>query len=287
MDPATNPVPPTDSVLTPPQETGFPPTDNEFPAPGATSSPIPVDSAPVIPAAGGGTPNVVNSIQDNAGSKKKKILAVFGILLMLLGIGTGVYLVRSQQYQQASAWDCSLYTFSVDKNGTVTVANGSARSEPLQQANVFINNTLVDTFNVPDLAPGQGATLGVVSVPQDATYTWKVEGTKDCSNFGQNEVSSETAQCINILAYDEDWVKLSSTDLAKLKAGSLVRFSVSGTATSGAFDKARFTINNGTPEEVTAKKPGTEEFYVEYTIPANIEDFSISAQLYHSVAGWI
>jgi len=228
--------------------------------------------------AGGSSPT---GNQDNS---RTKILAALGVFLMLVGIGAGVFLVRRQQFTQSFAWECSLYGFNLDKNGTVTVLNGSGRSEPIQEARVLINGSLVDTFDVPALAPGEGATLGTVSIPSGGSYTWAIEGTKDCRNSGGVETYS--AQCLNIKTFDEDWNPLSAADLAKLKAGDIVRFSVAGTTTQGTIDKARFSINNATPVETTSLRPGTQEFYYEYTIPAGVTSFSAKAQLFHKDAGW-
>ncbi|MFZ5932481.1 MAG: hypothetical protein ACOYT7_00105 [Patescibacteria group bacterium] len=95
-----------------------------------------------------------------------------------------------------------------------------------------------------------------------------------------------TAQCLNVKAYDTSWNPLSPDDLAQLKAGDVVRFAVAGTTTGGSFDKARFKINGVQRPEVTQKKPGTEEFYDEYTIPEGITSFSIGAQIHHATLGW-
>lgn len=102
-----------------------------------------------------------------------------------------------------------------------------------------------------------------------------------------NPPSSPTASCINIKAYDANWNVLTAAELAELNPGDTVRFTVAGTATSGTFSKAKFKINTVTQPETTAKKPNTQEFYVEYVIPENIESFTINAQIYHSTQGWI
>lgn len=93
-----------------------------------------------------------------------------------------------------------------------------------------------------------------------------------------------TAQCLDIKAFDTNWVKI--TDLSILKAGDKVRFSVAGTATGGSFDKARFKINGVQRPEVTGKRPATEEYFDEYTIPEGITTFSIGAQIHHTTLGW-
>ncbi|OGM05168.1 hypothetical protein A2715_03360 [Candidatus Woesebacteria bacterium RIFCSPHIGHO2_01_FULL_39_32] len=95
-----------------------------------------------------------------------------------------------------------------------------------------------------------------------------------------------TAECSAVKAYDSEWNLLSSTDLANLKAGDVVRFTVSGTASSGTFDKARFTINGVLRAEVTTKKPGSNEFYDQYTVPVGVTTFNVSAQIHHTDLGW-
>lgn len=228
----------------------------------------------------------VVSASENTGGQgnSKKILAALGVFLMLVGIGAGVFLVRRQQLSQSFAWDCSLYGFNLDSNGTVTVLNGSGRNEPDQEAKVYINGTLVDTFSVPSLASGEGATLGTVSLPAGSSYTWAIEGTKDCRNSGGVETYS--AQCLNIQAFDKNWALLTAADLTQLEEGDVVRFSVAGTTTQGTINRARFSINNATPVETTNLRPGTQEFYYEYTIPAGVTSFSVKAELFHGNAGW-
>ena len=95
-----------------------------------------------------------------------------------------------------------------------------------------------------------------------------------------------TAQCLNIKAYDTNWTELTSAQLAQIKVGDTVRFTVAGQASSGSFDKARFKINGVQRPEVTGKRPATEEYYDEYTIPAGITTFTINAQIHHATLGW-
>lgn len=94
------------------------------------------------------------------------------------------------------------------------------------------------------------------------------------------------AQCFEVKAYNPQWVQLSTSDLASLEAGDIVRFTVSGTTSSGTLDKAKFTINGVLRPEVTQKRPGTDEFFDEYTIPVGVTTFTVSAQILHSTLGW-
>ena len=95
------------------------------------------------------------------------------------------------------------------------------------------------------------------------------------------------AACHNVTAYDSEWNLLSGFDLSSLNAGDVVRFVVGGDTDSGFFDKARFTINGTLRPEVTSKRPGTEEFYDEYIIPAGVTSFTVDAQIHHSSLGWL
>ncbi len=93
-------------------------------------------------------------------------------------------------------------------------------------------------------------------------------------------------QCLDIKVFDEEWSQLSVGQLIALEAGNVVRFTVSGVSSAGAIDKARFTINGVQRPEVTAKRPGTNEYYDEYTIPEGVSSFTINAELHHTTIGW-
>lgn len=98
-------------------------------------------------------------------------------------------------------------------------------------------------------------------------------------------------ECNYVHAFDSDWNRLTKEALENLKAGDKVIFTISGAASQGTIDKARFIINGKTKPEVTQKTPAEapvrDEFYYEYTIPEGTASFTINAQLHHSgVAGW-
>lgn len=132
-------------------------------------------------------------MKDSFRSKFFTILTVtITVVLAGVAIFTAVrlYQLRQESVSPASpesepaAWDCKNYTFSLSAVGVVSVSNNSSRSEPPQQAKVYINEQLVATFDVPALPVGQSATLGTVNVPTDASFSWKVLGTLDCQNSG-------------------------------------------------------------------------------------------------------
>ncbi|MBI2103883.1 hypothetical protein HYT59_02670 [Candidatus Woesebacteria bacterium] len=98
--------------------------------------------------------------------------------------------------------------------------------------------------------------------------------------------SPTTAQCLNIIVYDTDWNVLDADARAALKPGDKIRVTVSGSATAGAFDQARFTFNGTLRDPVTTKKPNTQEFYDEITIPAGATSIEIKGELHHPDLEW-
>jgi hypothetical protein len=88
-------------------------------------------------------------------------------------------------------------------------------------------------------------------------------------------------RCMTTLVYDTNWALLGTEDLKKLKAGDVIRVTVSGASNNGNFDKARFTINGSLHPEVASKKPGSNEYYEEYTIPTGAKSFSVKSQVHH------
>lgn len=295
--------PQTEDVPSPFSTPPFPQTDVQQPAQESSSTvnTIPASQAPTNtlesnPQAGvisnsqaeQTQPEVVTTTSSGNGGNgnKKKILAALGVVLMLFGIGAGVYAFRSYQTGPASAWDCSLYVSSLQPNGDLVVTNGSNRDEPAAVARISINGAEVGTVNVPALSAGEGTTLQTnVSLPTNESYTWRVQ-IAECVNSGSNEVNTVTAECSDVVAYNEDWEVLTDTELSQMTEGDIVRFAVSGTATTGGFDRARFAINSATPEETTDKRPGSDEFYIEYIIPADEDTFSVSAEIHHTDLGW-
>src|SRR3990167_2657231 len=87
------------------------------------------------------------------------LVVIATIILASVAIFTALRLYQLRQESvspttpesEPAAWDCGKYTFSVNGTGGVTVNNTSSRSEPPQQAQVYINNTLSATFDVPAL----------------------------------------------------------------------------------------------------------------------------------------
>ena len=94
------------------------------------------------------------------------------------------------------------------------------------------------------------------------------------------------AECSEVIAYSTTWELLSNENLNQLSEGDKIRFSVFGSSSSGTFDKARFSVNSISLGETTLKKPGSDEFYIEYAIPAGTTDFTVDAEIHHTELGW-
>lgn len=231
--------------------------------------------------------------QEDGNTSKKAIATILGVVLLVAGVAAGVLLVNRNSEVRIKAWDCVNYVFEVSEDGVVSVRNGSTRNEPLQKADVKINGSVVATLDVPALNAGDAATLGTVPVP-DGGFSWEVIGTKDCEDSGSYgeqtatpTTSDSRASCNAVVAYDENWNQLSATELSQLQSGDIVRFTVSGNTTSGTFQKAQFTVNGTERSEVTAQRPGSSDFYDEYTIPSGVIDIRVTARIYHSTLGWL
>lgn len=95
------------------------------------------------------------------------------------------------------------------------------------------------------------------------------------------------ARCVEVKAYDTNWVAINPDRLGQLKSGDKVRFTVRGSASEGTITQARFTINGTLRSPVTGVRPGTEaEFFDEYTIPAipagqTTLSISVKGEVYH------
>lgn len=129
--------------------------------------------------------------------------------------------------------------------------------------------------------------------PQLGTYTFEGKTRSQsgeyysedaCKDSGKIIVKKDlgAARCKNIKAYDTNWEEVSNEDLSSLASGDKVRFTVSGGPQSDEFDKARFKINSGEWQETTDKKPDSDLFFIEYTIPEDVDEFKIDAQVHHT-----
>lgn len=169
-------------------------------------------------------------------------------------------------------------------------ANSGGRSLPCGTKTTYYCGKNVDLSGGKSCDTSTGGTTskpsGFCGVVQEDTACGGFKTTVIPCDTNGTGGSTPTAQCQNVKAYDTNWAPLTATQLSHLKAGDKVRFSVAGSATSGNFTKARFTINGALRPEVTAKKTGTNEFYDEYTLLAGDKNVTVVGEIYHETLGW-
>jgi hypothetical protein len=272
---------PNDSVNVQPQTFSTSPSTSPFVDNSDLQSGIPSDPASVI------SPQAPEKY-----GGKKVIATIFGVLLLVTAIGAGVYLVQqSVEYRNraASGAACDQHPDCVllDEPG-----NGGSYTAPRNISHLFITAKEYHRFDAQTTDNGCYRTT-----INGQMLEWQRYGSgpscKDVSNIqiwlgepAPTPPPQVSAECGTVIAYDDNWATLSAAQLKSLKAGDTVRFAVSGTASSGFFDKARFTINGQQQPETNSKKPGTEEFYMEYEIPEGLINFNVNAQVHHSSLGW-
>jgi hypothetical protein len=216
---------------------------------------------------------------------KKVFFAILGVIILTITTLSGFLLIARPVLFKSSAWNCGAYTFDLSKAGVVTVTNGSTNDEPLQRADVYIDNQKVQTFDVPALAAGESKELGTITVPT-TTFSWQINGTSDCSNAGRVEIGATSYQCQNIKAYSEDGsTLLSAADLSALAAGSKIRLVAVGTGAAANYSAVRFTVN-GTLLTESVLSGTSGDYYDVYTVPASVTTFAITAQLKGADGNW-
>lgn len=87
-------------------------------------------------------------------------------------------------------------------------------------------------------------------------------------------------ECVIIKVYNTSWRQFPTKDLTSIKPGDTIIFTAQGQTTQGTIDKARFKINNGNYQETSRKKTGTQEYYLQYTIPDDATNVNVSAQVH-------
>jgi hypothetical protein len=104
---------------------------------------------------------------------------------------------------------------------------------------------------------------------------------------GPTPTPGPTAICSGVKTYSTTWTELTNANLSALNVNDTVNFCVTGTTDAGDFDRARFTINGDLQAETTDQRPGSSDYCQEYTIPAGVNSFAVTAELHHPVAGWV
>ena len=193
-------------------------------------------------------------------SKKKLFAAISGTLILVIFSGVGVFLAQEKQlFQQQAAYD---YYYVPNQPSTTLPSPTTA---PV--------TSRYTTPNQPEATPSPTPTL--------TTSRYSTPGSPDTTS--SPTTVSVTPQANPIKAYDLNWNLLSAAQLKTLRPGDKVRFTASGTPADD-IDKTKFKINDE-PEtaEITQKKPGTDEFWYEYTIPTGTINFRVTVKL-HSLS---
>lgn len=92
--------------------------------------------------------------------------------------------------------------------------------------------------------------------------------------------------CVAVKAYSSSWSLLTTGQLSASTPGTTINFCVSGSATSGSFDKAQFTIKGVPLAETTTKRSGSNDLCQSYTILSTDRTISVIAKIHHSTMGW-
>jgi len=183
--------------------------------------------------------------------------------------------------QPGSEQDCA---------GAVVTANYFTRSCDSQSGGCAGSST-TETGSLPFSRNRTGPSCGswqsdiTASTSKGGACKAADHGLLPCGTPTPTPTTAISCQCNFIKAYSPTWQLLNSSDLSALKPGDKIRLAASGTASSGSIDKARFKINNGSWQETATKKSGSNEFYIEYTIPSGVTSFTIEAQVHHNMLG--
>ena len=253
--------------------------------------PEPLETVPTTPSSEpiadmGSAAPIANTFDINPSPVKKfgsgKIVAtILGILLLVGGLGTGVYLTQQDQNIGEKAANISCGGGCPDEDchcDTVECLTQSCKRGLHDQCvgaglSWCINSTgkgmtCCDDNSLVCGPGGKGCVPGTNKPPKDTPPP------------------DVTASCQDVKAYKADWTVINSNQLKNLKVGDSVNLCVSGTTTQGKFDKARFQINNGAKQETETKRPGSDDFCKNYTVPAGITTFNIEAEIHHPTLGW-
>lgn len=189
----------------------------------------------------------------------KIIATILGLFLLVGGVGAGVYLTGQNQNiaEKANGEDCSKY--------------GSPKArQACRSGYMEIGSKKQGTFTRCQLLKSQGG-----------VGEYESECVKD-----KPSTMIATASCQSTKAYSSTWTLLTASQLSTLKTGDIVNFCVSGTASSGTFTKAMFTINGVLQSETTMQRPSNTDFCQQYTIPAGTTTFNVVGDIFHDVMGW-
>ncbi len=193
----------------------------------------------------------------------------------------------STSYGACGAITGAVDTFYCQGNPPPNTSNGCQRNDPLpggvhwDDASNSIKGSFCGTVQVDD-HDGSCVYPNGLEGPCFCSRT----DTSGCSTNPTPTPPGITAQCQNVKAYSPIWTALADADLKKLTAGSHVNFCVTGVATAGNFDRAKFTINSVVQSETTTKRPTSQDFCQDYVIPTGVTAFTVTAQIHHVTLGY-
>jgi len=251
---------------------------------------------------------LTNDMESKKKPGGKLIATILGILMLLVGVGAGVVLLRQQQDIREKA---------SEEYPTCTLPNG-VKAPCTSCTSNWEDDGVVG--NCTDKVTGRDPSTGYITSCAAGYYLCTVDsagvyaaacckvgsGTNPPTSNPSSRPSSNpspssspipspstppTMSCGEVKAYDTSWNLLTSNDLTSLSEGEIIRLTISGGTTSdqAKYDKARFTINGTLKPETTNIKPSSspKQFFIEYTIPANTTSFNVKAEIHHTTGGWI
>ncbi len=196
---------------------------------------------------------------------------------MLVGDTTGVGECSGDELCHIQRGQTGTYGVCVNRTAFITACTGDGRQVSENSA----HPSAVTCCEAGYVANPNGA--GCV---QGNTTTNNPPGGNPPQDNPPTTPPTITASCQNVKAYSSTWTLLTNTQLSQLNAGDSVNFCVTGVATGGSFDKAKFTINGMVQAETTTVRPSSTDFCQSYVIPAGITTFNVSAQINHVTLGW-
>jgi len=209
---------------------------------------------------------------------KKIIATILGIFLLVGGIGAGIILTQQQQLFQQKAAGTGYINLEEECGGLGGATCGACEECVYDGSSTRCKTIPGCSVNVPTTAPTEPPEEpNPPNPPSNPTPT-----------------PGPSAFCQNVKAYSSNWTILTSAQLSALTSGTVVNFCVTGSASSGTFDKAQFEIEHHSgglnlvevSPDVTTQRPGSTDFCQNYTIPAGATSISVKAKIHHVTLGW-
>jgi hypothetical protein len=183
---------------------------------------------------------------------KKLIATILGILILIGGVATGVYLTQQQQDIREKARQPDYREEKCEPVWSQGLCNPDGTCKKKGQC-------------LGCCPGGGGIVLKCLNVE-----AYKVNGSLDDPN---------------------SWQLLTTGDYSSIKPGQDIYFLVKTSSSPGRdIDKAKFSVNGGTAQEGIEKDKHLSDdgqtwyrnFYYKYTIPPDVSDFTVKVQLHNN-----